>query len=731
MGIFDAKWICEKDESTSPVFRRKFLSKQVDSAVIDICGLGYFELYINGIAASDAVHEPAVSTYARLNGRRLQYPLDDVFQSPRVYYCRHDITDKIKIGENLISIHLGNGFFNQGRRTLEGDFMLGSPRLIFSLILTYTDGTTEEILSDTNVLAGKSQIIENNIFYGEIHDLSIPSDFHSIDFDDTAFSDAIETDAPEGELTLYEYDYDRVIRTIKPTLLGEYHGKLLYDLGENISGRIKLDTSADGEVIIEHSEEITEDFKLDFESCGGEGQIQSVKYIGDGNKHTGICPHFSWQAFRYFTVSGNAENLICEVIHTDIMQTGFFSCDNKLINDILDIYIRTQLANIHGSVPSDCPHRERLGYTGDGQITCETVMHFFDGKKLYRKWLQDIKDCRNKLNGHIQHTAPFFGGGGGPSGWGGAIVILPYIYYKMYGDEDIVKSSITQMLHYIEYMENHCENGLVTHEEKDGWCLGDWCYEDCYVNETVNYDVPLTAEYVNTCYLVKFIDYLLELDEMLGLGLDTSSLAKYRAIHVDAIMDKYFDDATGDFCGNSIASNAYAVDINIGDERTLSNLVTYYDGLGCFDTGIFGTEILIRVLTEHGYTKLVYKLLTSTVPDRSFGSFIDKGYTTIPENWNCEASHNHPMFGGCLKAVFTAFAGIRNIGTAYSNVLITPIDEPQLGNFSCSINTPYGRISVDKTDSNINVDIPQGVTGRFIFRDIDTSLDTGINKFTI
>ena len=113
--------------------------------------------------------------------------------------------------------------------------------------------------------------------------------------------------------------------------------------------------------------------------------------------------------------------LCAEVIHTDVAVTSSFSCSDPVLNWLYEAYIRTQLDNYHGCIPSDCPHRERLGYTGDGQLTAETAMLLLDTKELYRKWYQDILDSQGAETGHIPHTAPFLGGGGGPGGWGCAV----------------------------------------------------------------------------------------------------------------------------------------------------------------------------------------------------------------------------------------------------------------------------------------------------------------------
>ena len=120
MGIRQAQWIREKDGCESPVFRKRFAARAVRKAVTEICGLGWFELYINGRRVTDRIFEPGVSTYANVRGRSMQYPLNDVFTCPRVYYCRYDVTPYLREGDNVLSAHLGNGWFNQTRVLNEG-----------------------------------------------------------------------------------------------------------------------------------------------------------------------------------------------------------------------------------------------------------------------------------------------------------------------------------------------------------------------------------------------------------------------------------------------------------------------------------------------------------------------------------------------------------------------------------------------------------------------------------
>ena len=248
------------------------------------------------------------------------------------------------------------------------------------------------------------------------------------------------------------------------------------------------------------------------------------------------------------------------------------------------LFISTQLNNMHGSFPSDCPHRERLGYTGDGQLCAPAAMLMLDCKEFYKKWIQDIIDCQDKLSGHIQHTAPFMGGGGGPGGWGSAIITVPFAYYKQYGDIEILKQCYDSCFKWIYYLKNHCENGLVTHEEKDGWCLGDWCTRE----KTV-----IPESYVNSCYFVKNLLLMEEIAEILGKPQDADCFSALRADAERAIIENFFDPLTHHFEEGVQGADAYAVWCGIGNEKTLDNIIKKYENLGYFDTGFSALVVAI------------------------------------------------------------------------------------------------------------------------------------------
>ena len=271
-------------------------------------------------------------------------------------------------------------------------------------------------------------------------------------------------------------------------------------------------------------------------------------------------------------------------------------------------------------------------------------MTVFDAEKMYRKWMQDIADCQDIYTGHVQHTAPFYGGGGGPGGWGGAMVIVPYIFYKHYGDENVLRKYYPNMLMYFDYLDAHSENSLVMTEEAGGWCLGDWC------SPKDRNLIPIP--FVNTYFYLKTLQMAMEAAEIIG---ENPELLKARYERIKkAFLDKFYDKKSGTFCNSAEASDAYGYDLGFGNEKTLKAIVDKYEALGEFDCGIFGTDILIRTLCENGYKDLAYKLLTSE-KENTFYNMKKHGATTLWENWDGAHSHSHPMFGAVVKYLVEYF----------------------------------------------------------------------------
>ena len=650
-------WICGGAGCEAPLFRRSFWmdkTERFQSARLEICGLGYFLFYINGKRISDQELMPAMTDYASVLGCETTYPVWEERSAHRCRYLSFDLLPYLKTGENVLAVRLGNGWYHQTERIAEGKFIFGLPKLWFELTLTDADGRQEWIESDRQTVWHPGGLLKNNLFLGEVRDLrKEPEGWQYPGADLPGWKPAQPVHAPETLLEEQTCPPDRVIRKLYPVLIGEYDGRKIYDCRENIAGRVVLSClGKKGECItVRHAEELAADGTLDFESAGGSDQLQQDHYICDGRIQT-LHPLFCWHGFRYFETEGPCEVLCAEVIHTDVAVTSSFSCSDPVLNWLYETYIRTQLDNYHGCIPSDCPHRERLGYTGDGQLTAETAMLLLDTKELYRKWYQDILDSQGAETGHIPHTAPFLGGGGGPGGWGCAVYQVPLAWAKIYGDDSLLVQGYDAILRWFDYMDAHSEKGLVVREEEGGWCLGDWCFPASEEKE------QLPEAFINTFYYLHGLQEMMQISEKMNNKLPIRFAEREKNVK-NAFLDAYFDPETGDFCEGRAAGNAYGLALGLGDERTKKHLVEKYEALGRFDTGIFGTSMLLEQLFSIGAGDLAVRLLTNDSEAASFAHMKRNGATTLWERWDGRESHNHPMFGACVRLLFTQILGIR------------------------------------------------------------------------
>ena len=684
-------WIQGDTVCESPLFRHSFTAGKLAKAVIEICGLGYFSLYVNGRKVSEDLLTPACSTYSSVLGCQTYYPVWEERAGFRTYYLEYDLLPYLWEGENVIGVHLGNGWYHQNRRVAEGEFIFGRPMLRYELALIDTDGKETRIESDSGTLWKESEITENNLFYGETHDLR-QYDPHWAEpgASGSGWKKALPVHAPETNLVKQDFPPDRVIRQLSPALVYEDGGRKIYDSGENIAGWVQLRvTGAPGEtVVIRHSENLSGDgTRLNFATAGGEGQIQADTYICGGGPLS-VHPKFTWHGFRYFEVTGPGFPETVAVVHSGLAVTSSFKCSSPVLNWLYEAYVRTQLNNIHGCIPSDCPHRERLGYTGDGQLTAKSALLTLDAGKMYQKWMEDILDSQGVETGHIPHTAPFFGGGGGPGGWGGAVFIVPMAYYEILGDKSLLERSYPAILRWLDYMDSRSEKGLIVREEEGGWCLGDWCSPD---EKRPAIPEPL----VNTYYYIKGLRAALQAAKLLGEP-EPAGITQRLAASEKAFVDAYYDPETGSFAGGANAADAFAMDLDLETAQTRRNLVEKYSKTRCLDTGIFGTDVLLDVLFQIGETDLAFELMNGKT-SASYARMMEEGATTIWETWDGKASNNHPMFGGPVRLLFTEILGIRQRpGTAgFSDYKVRPAAIKGLSWAKGHITTPRGKIFVD------------------------------------
>lgn len=720
--LHGAKWISTGGKCNTPMIRKRMEIPKIQNASIVIAGLGTYELYINGRRVSEDLFQPLNTDYSERKDMVYgSQPFYEEFQH-RLYCPVYDITNYLTEGNNTLCFLMAPGWYERP----ENGF--GFIKLCWSI--TYTDFSGEKyyVGSDENAKWKPSYVEKADIVLGEFHDYRKYDNFWmEKKYDDSAWEKVIVEPDPETNFYIQDCPADKIIRYLKPKLIQKQQNVCLYDVGEVITGYpIFVSTAPAGEKIsVRYGETLNENGKLDEEHTYG----QYTDFITDGTNRTMNCK-FTWLCFRYFEVVGNVQTEKCAVVHSDVDVTSAFTCDSEVLNWMRNAYIRTQLDNMHRGIPSDCPHTERRGYTGDGQLTCAAAMLQMDAKKFYRKWIYDISDCQDRKTGHVQYTAPFLPSGGGPGGWGCAIVMVPYTYYKQYGDIEILKELYPQMLHWFEYMEAHSEEELVTSDLEGVWCLGDWCAPAMGFNQLDAMVLP--EPLVNTYFYIKAMEKVLEINQLLNVHESDVMLTERILRKKKSILEHYYEPETGDFADNLQGSNVFALDLGLGDERTFQNMVQYYQKIKKYDTGIFATDILTRYLFEHGEENLAISLLT-TKEDGSFYQQMQNGATTISEYWTGHRSRCHPMFGAVSRYLFEYILGIRQMKSSvrFEKIVIEPKGMDLIKNAKGHITTPHGVISVEYNEEYITVSAPKQIEAVLKISGVEYALQEGYKKVRI
>lgn len=691
-----ASWIGTAHESSpmearhfpAPHFRKEIsVSKPLRDVRVDICGLGFYELYINGKKVGDKVLTPPVTNFDRRPLARIQFPYDDQ-STQRCLYDSYDVSGMLEKGANVIGIVLGNGWYNQWARNVEGHMWYDTPRVAASITLSYRDGSKETVLTDSSWKLAEGPLREDSIFRGEVYDAR--KDLGAWMFpgyDDSAWEQAVPVRTPSGRLLPNDAPADRIIRSLRPVLDSVTQGRIYhFSIPETLSGWVRIENvrASAGDTV-----------RLGFISEEEQNYGQEDVYICRGGGAESWAPRFTWHAFRYFTVESpvavDADNFIVQEVRTDVPVTGSFRCSDTLLNAIFDAYVRTQKANIHGSISSDCPHRERLAYTGDAVCGAPAMLFTFGADAFYRKWLRDMEDARNHVTGYVPHTAPFGGGGGGPA-WGSAMVILPWLHYRQFGNPDILQEHYDAMKQWVGYLGTRTdERGIVVREEPDGWCLGDWCTPG---------EVEIPEPLVNTCYYYRCAGIVAESARILGNTADAATFDALAAKIKDDFNAVYLDRAAGRYWEGRQGSDALPLAFGMVPDECIdavsANLLQHTEAVGHhFDTGIIGTPATLDALTAAGRADDAFRLLSA----RGFPGFdylLDPANSTLWEYWEGYYSHSHPMFGSVVGWMFTALGGVDLSRSDFGagKLVVSPHYVQGLDYVECSFEAPQGPVHI-------------------------------------
>ncbi|MBR6740335.1 MAG: family 78 glycoside hydrolase catalytic domain [Clostridia bacterium] len=727
--FLNAAWVgkAERSFGTFSVLRRRFSLDEFSTAELSVIGLGYFKCYVNGVLINPDTFLPVSSDFE--DGCD---PEGEVLTAHRIYVPRFDVAPYLRRGENVIVIHFGGGWYTFRARPF------GLPKAIYRISV---DNGRQEIVSGEEDRIGDSFVNDYDMCYHECHDLT-DFDFSCLgaDFDDSSWPQATLTEELRSDYCFTDCPADALmeVRSLKEVKRTDKY--VIYDCGENTVGvpLVKLCGDRGESVTLRLAEEL--DKNGDIEQMHWHAQRYVVTDDGLGRT---VQPEFTWFCFRYIEVTGRAEIESVKVIHANVKRSSSFECDNETLNWTYRTFVHSMQCNMHTGHPSDCPHLERLGYTGDGQVTCHSALTTLDAKEFYRKWMQDISDCQDTVTGRIQYTAPYSFAGGGPGGWGCAIIEVPYVFYRHYGETEHLKKYYPQMREYLRFLREHSENWLVTSNKEGLWCLGDWCGPMVLFRKegviTYGQQMILPVPYVNTYFAIKCLTRIIEIARVIGREEDIPAYEEELALRRASVRAAYYNIFDSNFIMNAQGANAFAMDMGVGNSSTYAFMVDYYEKVGHYDTGIFGTEVVTRVLFERGNADTALKLLTDTESEIGYDYWRRSGATTFREYWQDDGnrSHCHQMFGSTVGCFFDYILGIRQKdGTAgYTDLIIEPVDVKKLSRAKGHITVNAGVVSVEYEKSEggftCRVCIPEGVKAEFRRGERVIPLVCGENTLTL
>ena len=688
-----------KDVVPAPLLRKEFsINKKIKQARFYGTGLGYFELYINGERVGEDYLSPNQTNYStrpELNTRGIV--VTDPFEEYLVMYLTHEVENLLVEGENAVGVILGNGFYDMVRHWPAMGY--GTPRFMGQIEILYEDGSQEIIASDTSWRAERSAITSDQIFFGEHYDARLEhKGWATAAYDDSKWQAVAKKMAPIGKLIPQNGPADRITKRYAPVEFEKKEDHIRIKFPEEVSGWLALKN-----IKAEKGQKI--DIKYVTESPGN----GTNSYIASGSGDESYHARFTWFVFSEVEVRGidnlTAEQVEAHAVNSDVDVAGEFITSNDLINTINKIWRRSQLDNMHGAIASDCPHRERSPYTGDGQVACVTVMHNFDAQTFYNKWLRDIRGAQTP-GGYVPNGAPWQPGCGGGVGWGAAMEIMPWEFYVHYGDRRVLEQNFDAMRRHVRWMTTWVDGDtglMLSHDVTEWKNLGDWLPPR---------ELP-RAELVHTYFLWQCADITVRTAH--SLGEDAAEFIAIRDAAAKAFHDNLYDPATGSY--GKYGSNVLALKIGVPEERKAKvvealrqNIAEVNDHL---DTGIVGTRFLFEVLCDNGLKDLAYKIINQR-DFPSFGWWIEQGATVTWEQWDGGNSHNHPMFGGGIGWFYRDLAGLRAVDAGFRSFDVRPVVPTGLEWVDYTHDTTYGTIAIrwEHKDGRFKLvcDVPVGTT---------------------
>lgn len=696
-GKWTAKWITDienVDEKRSPYFRKEIKADlPIAKATVYLASAGLHELRLNGEKVGDAFMNPIYTRFDK-----------------RILYNTYDVTTLIQ-DDHVIDVVLGNGWYNHQSNAV-WDFHKASwrarPRFALEMIIKYKDGSSESVISDKSWQSSFGKIQFNSIYTAEhVDNNKIVGDWKNV----------LEVTSPTEQISSQQMPPVRKVKEYTAVSCTKIDAKTyLFDFGQNMSGitELKITGQKGTFVKVKHGEQLkggrinNEGLEVHYRPTDDTDPFQTDIFILSGNNEEVFAPKFNYKGFQYAEVSANNEielnekSLTAYFTHSDVEPVGKIESSNELLNKIWKATNMAYLSNLFG-YPTDCPQREKNGWTGDGHIAIETGLFNFDGIMVYEKWMDDHRD-EQKADGTLPAIIPTSGWGytwaNGPD-WTSSIVLIPWNVYKFYGDKNILEENYESMKLYVNKIKSVANDNLTD------WGLGDWVP----IKTTSNVEFTSSVFYYTDALILS------KTAKLLGKTADADEYAKLANEIKSAINKKHFNTNKNIYASGTQTEMSMALFRGIvpkeNEQEVADNLAqSIVENNSKLDVGLLGSKTILNALSQNGYADLAYKLASSQEYP-SWGYWIANGATTLYENWNLSAesdvSFNHIMFGEIGAWYYKALGGI-NIDEdkpGFKNIILQPHFVEGLNDIEVTHKGRYGNIisSWKKEGSVVNYSV--------------------------
>ena len=693
MDNWEGAWIGDGKDinfKPAPYFRKQFtLQKPVQSARAYIAVAGLYELHLNGKKVGDHILDPMYTRFDRRN----------------LYVC-YDITPLLHEGDNAVGVLLGNGWYNHQSLAVwnfHNAPWRNRPAFCMDIRITYNDGKTETIPTDLSWRTSSGPLLFNSIYTGEHYDarLEMPG-WDMPNFDDSKWNGVSYRSVPSQHVTAQQLYPIRKVEKFTAQSMNKLDEKTyVFDFGQNMSGvtRIQLCGEPGTVVRIKHGERLGKNQQVDLSNINVyyTGNHEKEPFQTDiltlsGNKDE-FTATFNYKGFRYVEVSADksiqltSNSLTAFFIHSDVPAAGTIHSSSDLINKLWKATNYAYLSNLMG-YPTDCPQREKNGWTGDGHLAIETALYNYDGITIYEKWLADHRD-EQQPNGVLPDIIPTSGWGYGTENgldWTSTIAIIPWNLYLFYGDSKPLADCYNAIKRYVNYVERISNNYLTT------WGRGDWVPVKSHSNKELTSSVYFYVDTQILAYAAK----------LFGKQEDYEYYTNLAEQIRQAINNKFLNTSTGIYANGTQTEQSVPLMWGIVPEeskaKVAANLAKEIEKTGFhLDVGVLGAKAILNALCENGHFETAYKVaVQNTYP--SWGWWIANGSTTLLENWDLNAtrdiSDNHMMFGEIGGWFFKGIGGIYPdpLQPGFKHILLRPNFTRELKHFEATHNAPQGKI---------------------------------------